>query len=290
MKVLITGAGGQIGRELVRQRPARAQVLALNRAELDIGDANAVRDLVADFAPTVIVNAAGYTAVDIAEHEPDAAMHANAIGPRLLALAARDMSQCRLIHISSDYVFDGSTGRARQPSDPPNPLNVYGRSKLAGEQAAIEVLGGRTAVLRTSWVYGSHGRTFLHTMLRLMRAEGVVRVVVDQIGTPTSTPALAAVLWEFTKRPDLSGVHHWSDAGVASWYDFAVAIAEEAAALGVLPAGVAVTPVSTEEQSTRATRPAFAVLDTRATAQAIGLTPRHWRFRLREVLGSMSGG
>ena len=290
MRVLITGAGGQVGRELLRATPPQAEVRALDRADLDIGDAAAVRTAVAEFGPTVIINAAGYTGVDKAEQEHDLALRVNAEGPRLLAQAARGLTGCRLVHISSDYVFDGNSARAYRPGDAPHPLSVYGRSKLEGEQAVLAALGARAVVLRTSWVYGAHGRNFLHTMLRLMRERGAVRVVADQIGTPTATPPLAEALWQFAKRPGLAGVHHWTDAGVASWYDFAVAIAEEAVPLGLLPAGIEVTPIATEDYPTPARRPACSVLDKRATTVALALEPRHWRARLREVMTELSHG
>lgn len=290
MKVLITGAGGQVALELMAARPPNAQVHAMSRAELDVSDCDAVRGAVAETAADIIINAAGYTAVDKAEQEPNEAMLANALGPRWLASAAHDRPGCRLIHISSDYVFGGTGGHPMQPHDPTSPVSAYGRSKLAGEQAVAEVLGVHAVVLRTSWVYGARGRNFLHTMLRLMRTQRAVRVVADQIGTPTSTPMLAKVLWEFALRPGLGGIYHWSDAGVASWYDFAVAIAEEGATLGMVPAGVSVTPIATEEYPTPAARPAFSVLETRATVDALGIAPMHWRARLREVLESMRNG
>lgn len=290
MKVLITGAGGQVGRELIRAAPPQAEVRAVDRSELDIGDADAVREIVAELGPTVILNAAGYTAVDKAEQERDLALRVNAEGPRLLAQAARHLNGCRLVHISTDYVFDGTSARAYLPDDAPHPTSVYGRTKLEGEQAVLGTLGPRAVVLRTSWVYGAHGRNFLHTMLRLMRERGEVRVVADQIGTPTSTPALAEALWQFAKQPGLSGLHHWSDAGIASWYDFAVAIAEEGAALGLLPPGIEVTPIATEDYPTPARRPACSVLDKRATVNALALPPRHWRQRLREVMKELKNG
>lgn len=290
MNVLITGAGGQVALQLMAGRPPHARVSAMDRTELDISDRDAVRKALASASPQVIINAAGYTAVDKAEQEPGKAMLANALGPRVLAEAAREMAGCRLIHISSDYVFGAAGGRPLQPLDPTSPLGAYGRSKLAGEHAVVEVLGSRTVLLRTSWVYGGHGRNFLHTMLRLMRAQGAVRVVADQVGTPTSTPALAEVIWAFALRREIAGVYHWSDAGAASWYDFAVAIAEEGANLGLLPADVDVTPIATEDFPTLAVRPAYSVLDKRATVDVLGILPRHWRVRLREVLGSMRNG
>jgi dTDP-4-dehydrorhamnose reductase len=290
MKVLVTGAGGQLGRELVRLAPPQAEVRAVDRADLDISDAAAVAQIVGQVAPAVIINAAAYTAVDKAEQEPSAALRVNAEGARLLARAAHALQVCRMVQVSTDYIFDGSSSRPYRPGHAPHPLGVYGRSKLEGEQAVLDALGPRAIIVRTSWVYAAHGRNFLHTMLRLMRERGAVRVVADQIGTPTSAHGLAEALWQFAKRPGLAGVFHWTDAGVASWYDFAVAIAEEAAALGLLPAGVQVTPIATEDFPTPARRPAYSVLDKGNTAAALAVEPRHWRQRLREVLKEVAHG
>lgn len=289
MKVLVSGAGGQVGRQMLAAVPDGIEARGVDRGALDIADPVAVAELLRAFAPDVIVNCAAYTAVDRAEQEHEAAWRANAAGPQVLAEALRG-SQARLVHISTDYVFDGRSVRAYRPDDATAPLGEYGRSKLAGEQAVISLLGARALVLRTAWVYGAHGRNFLHTMLRLMRERGAVRVVGDQIGTPTSTPALAEALWACVMRQAASGIHHWSDAGVASWYDFAVAIAEEGAALGLLPAGIEVTPIATEDYPTPAARPAFSLLDKRSAATALGLQPRHWRQRLREVMGELPHG
>lgn len=284
MKVLITGAGGQVGRELVRSAPALVAVRALDRSQLDIADPAAVRSAVVEFQPDVIINAAGYTAVDRAEQEPELAARANAEGPRQLALAARALVRCRLVHISTDYVFDGMSVSPYGPNDTPQPINVYGRTKLEGERAVLEELGKQALVVRTAWVYGAHGQNFLHTMLRLMRERGSVRVVADQIGTPTATPMLARVLWRFAGLPEMSGIHHWTDAGIASWYDFAVAISEEGMTLGLLPPGVDVSPIPTRDYVTPARRPPCCVLDKQATMDALALQPQHWRKQLREVM------
>src|SRR5580658_10174647 len=168
MRVLISGAGGQVGRELVRRAPGSASVLALDRAALDITDAAAIARVIDEFKPTHILNAAAYTAVDKAESEAEAAWAVNALAPRALARAAARVGQCRMIHLSSDYVFDGRSSQPYLISDAPNPLNVYGASKLEGEHAVLEVLPGQAAVVRTAWVYGVQGRNFLHSMLQQM--------------------------------------------------------------------------------------------------------------------------
>jgi dTDP-4-dehydrorhamnose reductase len=164
---------------------------------------------------------------------------------------------------------------------------VYGLTKRDGEQAVIQELADRSVVLRTAWVYDATGSNFVRTMLRLMKSNGGVRVVADQIGTPTAANSVARAIWEIAARPTLSGVHHWTDAGVASWYDFAVAIAEEGARLDLLSADVTVTPIRTEEYPTRARRPGYSVLDTRSLTQ-LGITASHWRNGLRKVLREMA--
>ena len=287
MRVLITGSGGQVGRELVRAAPPAAEVCALGHGELDISDGARVQAIVKEFGPTVIVNAAAYTAVDRAETERELAWQANALAPRLLAEAAAGRANCRLIHISTDYVFGGESSRPFNTDDEPGPINEYGRSKLGGERAVLQALGTRAVIVRSSWVYGTGGGNFLHTMLRLMREGRAVRVVADQIGSPTSAASLAMALWAFAVRPDLSGLHHWTDAGVASWYDFAVAIADQAVVAGLVPAGVEVTPIATEDYPTAARRPACSLLDKRRTIAALGRGPNHWARSLNATLRSM---
>jgi dTDP-4-dehydrorhamnose reductase len=289
VKALVTGAAGQVGQALLRAAPADVELAALARSELDISDAAAVRSAVAAIAPDVILNAAAYTAVDRAEAEPERASSVNVAGARHLAEAAAALPACRLLHLSTDYVFDGRSTRAYLPSDATGPLGVYGASKLAGEQAALHALGARCLIVRTAWVYAATGSNFLLTMLRLMRERGAVRVVADQIGTPSAAAPLAELLWRLAGLPAerASGVLHWTDAGVASWYDFAVAIAEEGAAAGLLPAGVAVSPITTAEYPTPAARPAFSLLDGHRTWELANFRPGHWRVRLRETLACM---
>lgn len=288
MKVLITGAGGQVGRMLLETRPENVEAIACTHADLDIGSGEAVRDFIARHRPAVIINAAAYTAVDKAESEPDAARRINAEGPAHLAEAARTCG-ARLVQLSTDFVFDGAASVPYRPDSITHPLSVYGRTKLEGERAVLEALPDHSTLVRTAWVYAATGANFVRTMLRLMRANGSVRVVADQVGTPTAARSLAEVLWQIAANPQIRGIHHWTDAGVASWYDFAVAIAEEGAALGLVPAEVTVTPICTSEYPTPARRPSYSVLDKRSLAP-YGLHPIHWRQRLRAVLREIPSG
>ncbi|MEW6593516.1 MAG: dTDP-4-dehydrorhamnose reductase [Thermodesulfobacteriota bacterium] len=287
MKVLLTGAAGQLGWEMQRIVPQGVTLLALDSAGLDITDAAAVAALVAEERPQVIVNAAAYTAVDTAESEPERARLVNTRGAVNLAEAAR-VHDAFLVQLSTDFVFDGKSSGPYDPTDLPAPLGVYGASKLAGEQAVRERLGDRCAIVRTSWLYSSHGQNFVKTMLRLMAERDEVRVVADQVGTPTWAYGLAGAVWLIACRA-LPGIHHWSDAGVASWYDFAVALQEEALAVGLLDRNISIVPVTTAEYPTPARRPAYSVLDKSATWALLGGPAPHWRVQLRRMLHGYRG-
>jgi dTDP-4-dehydrorhamnose reductase len=278
MKVLITGANGQVGRALQATAPAGAQLLLTDVGELDICDAVAVERFVADAAPSLIINSAAYTAVDKAEGDAALAQAINADAVGNLAAAA-GRHGARLVHISTDFVFDGTRGRPYRPDDAPNPLSVYGSTKLAGEQAA----GPDALTVRTSWVYAAVGGNFVHTMLRLMRERDEIRVVADQIGSPTFATGIAETLWALSAQ-GLAGIFHYTDSGAASWYDFAVAIQEEALALGLLDRQAKVTPIATSDYPTPATRPSYSVLDKSATIAALGGPAPHWRVNLRKML------
>jgi len=286
MRVLITGADGQLGFELQRSAPSYAELLALDVADLDITDRAAVQYVLAAFTPAVVFNAAAYTAVDRAESEPESAFAVNADGARNIAQTVAEFG-ARVVHVSTDFVFDGTSSRPYLPTDAPRPIGVYGRSKLAGEQAMLSIAGERAAVVRTAWLYSSYGANFVKTMLRLLAERDVVRVVADQVGTPTSGAGLARALWAIAAQPTLHGVFHWTDAGVASWYDFAVAIGEDASALGLLERAAPVLPIRTQDYPTPAQRPAYSVLDKTASWTALGVQPRHWRVALRTVLEAM---
>lgn len=288
MTVLITGAGGQLGSALVAAAPAGTSTRALGHRALDIADAQAVGAAFDEVRPTVVINAAGFTHVDDAEARQDEAGRANATGPAVLAAACR-RSGAWLVHVSTDYVFDGEQTRPYGPQARTNPLSVYGRTKLDGELAVSGALPAQSTVVRTSWLYASAGRNFLTTMLRLMRERRQLTVVSDQVGAPTSVASLAAVVWAFAARR-ASGVHHWCDSGVASWYDFAVAIAEEAQAAGVLTSSPEILPITSADYPTAARRPAYSLLDKRATEGLLGLRAPHWRCALRETLSLLRTG
>lgn len=280
--ILITGANGQLGWELARTCPAGAEVHAFGSGELDITDKNAVDERVASLKPGWIINAAAYTAVDKAESEPERAYAVNERGPGYLSEAARRVD-ARLVQISTDFVFNGEQGRPLRPDDAADPLNVYGESKLAGERSVQELLGEQAVIFRTAWVHSSHGQNFVKTMLRLMREREQLGVVADQIGSPTWARGLARAVWRAIEL-ELSGIQHWTDAGVASWYDFACAIHDEARDLDLLSRDVKIAPITTAAYPTPAKRPAYSVLDKTATWADLGVEPVHWRHHLRAML------
>ena len=281
MKILLLGAGGQVGRAVAAGCPPEHELRALDRSSLDIADERAVNAVLATAQFDWVVNAAAYTAVDAAEDAPAAAAAINSRAVGTIAAAAR-LNGARLLHLSTDFVFDGSASRAYATDAATNPLSVYGKTKLTGEHAALAVPGN--LVLRTSWVYAASGRNFVLTMLKLMRERDAIRVVCDQIGSPTWTGSLAGAIWALMALPAAGGILHWSDDGVASWYDFAVAIQEEALACGLLSRKIAIEPIRTADYPTRAVRPAFSVLDTGSAKSLTQLPPVHWRESLRTML------
>ncbi len=281
-KVLVVGAGGQLGQELQRTVPPDVVCVPMTRAQLDIADASVVAKCLAAVTPQVVVNAAAYTAVDKAESEPEAAHRANAEGPRMLAQACAQQG-VRLIHISTDFVFDGTSSQPYRPETPTAPLGEYGRSKRDGE-LAVQSAQPEALILRTGWVYSSFGNNFVKTMLRLMGERDELAVVTDQVGTPTWAHGLAAAVWAAAARPQLRGIYHWSDAGVCSWYDFAVAICEEALTLGLLSRAVKIRPIPAAEYPTPAQRPAYSVLDKTNSWRDFVIEGVHWRQQLRAML------
>ncbi len=282
MKVLVAGGNGQLGRELVARSPEGWQVTALGSGEMDIRDREAVSRIIDELQPNLVINVAAYTAVDKAESEPDLAYALNGHGVAHLAEAAKTAA-AKFIHISTDFVFDGRNYTPYRLADRPNPVSVYGASKLEGERLALAFCGSDALVLRTSWLYGAQGQNFVTTMLKLMAARDALRVVADQIGTPTWTGGLSDAIYRYAGL-EVSGIQHWSDAGVASWYDFAVAIQEEALALGMLEREIPLEPICTEEYPTPARRPAYSVLDKSESWRLLGIQAPHWRVNLRKML------
>ena len=285
MKALILGANGQLGSELAKTTPYGVELIARDRDTLDITDVQAVSGIFSAERPQLAINAAAYTAVDRAEDEPELALAVNAVGAGHVAAVAAAQG-VRLVHVSTDFVFDGAASTPYLPEARTRPLSVYGKTKRDGEEAVLAAYP-EAIVLRTAWLYAAHGNNFVATMLRLMKAGQPLRVVADQVGTPTWARTLAEATWALGLNLAASGIHHWTDAGVATWYDFAVAIQDEALALGLLDAPTTIEPIGTADYPTLARRPAYSVLDCRATREAAGLVPRHWRHALREMLAEL---
>ncbi|NWK94273.1 dTDP-4-dehydrorhamnose reductase [Sphingobium lactosutens] len=281
MKALIVGAKGQLGRGLQATAPADAMLTCVDVDELDITQPEAVQAFVARERPDLLFNAAAYTAVDKAEQEEELALAINGTAVGTLADAARAVG-ARFVHVSTDFVFDGLAGVPYRPDAPTAPLSAYGRTKLVGEELA----GPNALIVRTAWVYAPTGGNFVRTMLRLMGERPEVRVVADQIGTPTYAPGLASALWTMA-RAGITGLHHYTDSGAASWYDFAVAIQEEALAAGLLGQEARIVPIPSSDYPTPATRPHYSVLDKASTFAALGGPTPHWRANLRVMIAAI---
>jgi dTDP-4-dehydrorhamnose reductase len=288
-KIALVGADGQVGQELQHTLRSLGEVIPFNRQSLDLSQPEQIPERLLPLAPTVIVNAAAYTAVDKAESEPELAHTINAIAPTQLAKVAQSLN-AQLIHLSTDYVFDGSKGSPYQTNDPTCPMSVYGSSKLAGEQA-IQAHCDRHWILRTAWVYGVHGKgNFVKTMLRLGADRPELKVVADQIGTPTWAKSIAEAIADLigTLAPGSetapAGLYHFTNSGVASWYDFAIAIFEEAQALGIPLQIEQVLPITTADYPTPAQRPHYSVLSPQNILPFLSQPPLHWRAALRQML------
>lgn len=286
VRILLTGSNGQVGRELRRALSPLGAVTALDRAGLDLADPDAIRNTVREHRPNLIVNAAAYTAVDRAESEPELAMAVNGIAPGILAEEARRLGAV-LVHYSTDYVFDGTKTTAYTETDAPNPLNVYGRTKLAGERA-IQVTGASHYILRTSWVYAAEGTNFLNTILRLARVRPELRIVDDQTGAPTWARAIADMTAQLlatslnSANPQF-GLYHLAASGAVTWFGFTQAILAEAEK--VLDISVPrLIPVSTTEYPLPARRPANSQLDTLWLTKTFGIVPEPWQKMLERCL------
>ena len=286
MRVLITGANGQLGQQLAQCVPQSVDARFVGRAELDLSDSRACTEAVESWKPDWLINAGAYTAVDQAESEQDVASAVNAGAPQSFAQA---LHRCggRLLQVSTDFVFDGAQGCPYQPDQPLSPLGIYGATKADGEaRVAAALPADRFCILRTSWVYGPVGRNFMRTMLSLHAERDQLRVVADQVGCPTATVGLAQACWRALERQQ-SGVLHWSDAGAASWYDFAVAIGELAQMSGLIASAAAVAPIPASAYPTPARRPSYSLLECTGTRAALDLPAVHWRERLDQVIRSM---
>lgn len=286
MRILLTGADGQVGWRLRQSLAPLGEVVALNRAGLDVSDLDGIRSAVREHRPEVVVNAAAYTAVDRAEQERVAAFRVNAEAPGVLAEESRRLG-AMLVHFSTDYVFDGAAASPYGEEDAPNPLGAYGASKLAGEEA-VQAAGERFLVLRTSWVYDSRGNNFARTMLRLAREREELRVVDDQRGAPTWAGALAAATARVLRDgpPEAGGVFHLTSAGETTWYHFARAVLERDPRPGEQICR-RVVPISTLEYPTPAPRPAYSVLCNARFTAAFGFRLPSWEEQLDRMATSL---
>lgn len=282
MKVLVTGGNGQLGRDVVSILQARGvQVIAPSMAELDFTAPASIDTVIAKHRPDWVINCAAYTQVDKAESEADVAFAVNRDAPGQLARAVTGTGG-RLLHVSTDFVFDGKASAPYTESSPAQPLSVYGRSKLAGEQAVMEALPN-AIILRTAWLYGINGHNFVKTMLRLAMAGKPLRVVDDQVGSPTWTMDLARVIAAMLDS-DASGLFHYTNAGQTSWHGFACAILAEAASAGFAIKTREIEPIPTSNYPTPAERPAYSVLDTGRISALPGMQIPAWRDSLKRML------
>ncbi len=290
MKILVTGADGQLGKAVVNRAASRGdEVLAMDLPKLDITRPDHIQAAGRHFKPDIIVNAAGYTDVDRAESDHKSAFSVNRDGPENLANVCRDLG-IPLVHISTDYVFDGKSDRPYTEKDCCHPIGVYAKSKAAGE-SALRASWEKHIIIRTSWLYSATGKNFVKTMLQVGRAKNRIKVVADQRGCPTSVTDLAQVIHTvshavFQKGRSLWGTYHYCGSGITSWYAFAVAIFQFAAAYGY-PKVPQITPIATAQYPTAAQRPAFSALDCGKIMETFGILQRPWQKSLSDVVKAL---
>jgi dTDP-4-dehydrorhamnose reductase len=295
--ILLTGVTGQVGQELQQTLTPLGKVIGVTRQQLDLSQPESIREALASVKPNIIVNAAAYTAVDKAETESELAKAINGIAPTVIAQAAQQIG-ATLVHISTDYVFDGKQYLPYQETDSPNPQGMYGKSKLLGEEG-VRKYSDRHIILRTAWVYGSRGHgNFVKTMLRLGKEREEIRVVTDQIGTPTWSYDLAIAISKLLLKlhtpsqseltnSSLREIYHFTNSGVASWYDFAVAIFAEAQQLDFPLKVKQIIPITTAQYPTPAQRPPYSVLSKVKIAKVLGEYPPYWRDSLKQMLSQL---
>ncbi|MDJ0689946.1 MAG: dTDP-4-dehydrorhamnose reductase [Xenococcaceae cyanobacterium MO_188.B32] len=281
-KILLTGVTGQVGRELQKTLVPLGEIVSVTRQDIDLTKPELIRSAIAELKPDIIINAAAYTAVDKAETEPKLATAINGVAPTIFAESAQKLG-ATLVHISTDYVFNGQNYTPYTEEDRPNPLGVYGKSKLMGEEG-VRNNCDRHLILRTAWVYGSRGHgNFVKTMLRLGAEREQLRIVADQIGSPTWSYDIATTITQLVSK-SVTGTYNFSSSGVASWYDFAVAIFSEAKQLDFPLKIKQIIPITTAEYPTPAQRPAYSVLSKVKITQTLGNYPPHWQKSLKQML------
>lgn len=283
--ILLTGSNGQLGYELQRSKPNYTQLSTTNSQQLDISNAEDIESYCKKHHVDIIINAAAYTAVDKAENDINNAYRVNHLGASNLAKAAKNID-AKLVHISTDFVFSGTQSTPYLPQNTVNPKSIYGKSKANGEYAIIKELPYNHLIIRTSWLYSSHGNNFVKTMLLLMRNKQKLSIVADQIGSPTWANTLANCIWQLIEK-DAAGIFHCSDNGVASWYDFAIAIQSKALEKRLLEYAIPIEAIRTEDYPTAAVRPPYSVLDKTTTEQCTGIKLPHWQTSLSNMLDEL---
>lgn len=281
MRALIFGPDGQVGRAIIKYAPIGWDLFPVSRREVDLSHLQKISDTIKTIMPDLIINAAAYTAVDNAETDEDIATIINGIAVGVISQAAKEVGSY-FIHISTDYIFDGTSRKPYTPYDKPCPINAYGRSKLLGEKSVV----GSGLVVRTSWVYSCHGQNFLNTILRLLNEKSSIRVVNDQIGAPTSSEDLAKAVWELEAYRSI-GILHYTNSGFTNRFEFASLIRDFGCQFGLVPKSSILLPISSAEYTTKAARPMYSILDTKETDALIGKS-RDWKAALESVIKEVS--
>ncbi len=298
MKIIITGANGQLGKALISMAPKQInnqniELIRITRNELDLENIEGCKSLIFEQRPDWLINAGAYTAVDKAESEKNKVLKINALAPKAFAQSLKELGG-EMIQISTDYVFNGNQNHPYKTNHKRDPINTYGKSKAIGEQAIEDYLfdSNQGTILRTSWLIGPYGSNFALTILNLLRTQKQLNIISDQIGSPTSIFSLSKACWRLIEvkkeSKDISSILHFSDAGVASWYDLAFAIKEISQGLKLISNSALINPITTEEYSTPAKRPKFSLLDCNQTITSLNLKPINWRVALKDILNQIS--
>ena len=292
MKILLTGSQGQLGKSIAKSRPNSIELIQLNRKEFNLLDQEKCKKVIREVKPNWIINCAAYTNVDLAEKEYKIAHNINSLAPSFLSACIKEVKG-KLLHISTDYVFDGKKAKPYDPFDKTNPLNKYGLSKAKGEKNLLNY--NNNIILRTSWLYSSFGHNFVQTMLKLHNSKGKVnenlKVIHDQISAPTSTNSLSRLCWEIiTQDYQISPenqILHWRDGGVTSWYDFAIAIGDIANKKNILKYYAKVIPIKSKDYILPAQRPLYSLLDIEKTEKRFNIISNHWIYELEKTVDEL---
>jgi dTDP-4-dehydrorhamnose reductase len=286
MKILVIGKNGQLAQELLLLSTPNVEIMCMGREQINVLDKSSLLKTITENNVDAVINACAYTAVDNAEKKDDQAYKINTLAVKNLAEVCKALS-LHLVQISTDFVFNGLKSSPYLPNDETAPLSVYGKTKAEAEQLLTQIIPNASCIIRTSWVYSCYGNNFVKSMMRLMAEKPALGIVCDQIGTPTYAKGLAQVSLTAAKEK-VNGIHHWTDAGVASWYDFSIAVQELAIEKGLLEKSIPINPINTQSYPTPAKRPSYSVLDKSSSMLAFPDSPViHWRKQLSSMLDEL---